>query len=142
MAVYAIGDVQGCFDELIKLLETLQFDPQWDQIWLAGDLVNRGPKSLDTLRFVRNLGEQTAKVVLGNHDLHMLAHAAGIVEYSHRLDTIDSVLNAEDRDELVYWLRHQPLFYHDSELQFSMVHAGLPPEWSIDRARCWVGGRL
>ncbi|HAD30751.1 MAG TPA: diadenosine tetraphosphatase, partial [Methylophaga sp.] len=77
MAVYAIGDVQGCFDELIKLLEVVRFDPQQDQIWLAGDLVNRGPKSLDTLRFVRQLGEQSAKVVLGNHDLHMLAHAAG-----------------------------------------------------------------
>jgi len=134
MAVYAIGDIQGCFDELIKLLEVVRFDPQQDQIWLAGDLVNRGPKSLDTLRFVQQLGEQSAKVVLGNHDLHMLAHAAGNNEFTHRLDTIEPVLTAEDSDELINWLRHQPLFYHDRELQFSMVHAGLPPEWSIDEA--------
>lgn len=134
MAVYAIGDVQGCFDELLKLLEKLKFAPQQDQIWLAGDLVNRGPKSLDTLRFVRDLGEPSAKVVLGNHDLHMLAQAAGVIEYSHRMDTIDAVLHAKDREELLHWLRHQPLFYHDEKLQFSMVHAGLPPEWSIDEA--------
>jgi len=134
VAVYAIGDVQGCFDELIKLLETIHFDPQQDQIWLAGDMVNRGPKSLDTLRFIRELGDDTAKVVLGNHDLHMLAQAAGISEYRHQLDTIDSVLSASDRDELVDWLRNRPLFYHDSELQFSMVHAGLPPEWTIEDA--------
>ncbi|MDX1572996.1 MAG: symmetrical bis(5'-nucleosyl)-tetraphosphatase [Methylophaga sp.] len=134
MAVYAIGDVQGCFDELLKLLDALQFDPLQDQVWLAGDLVNRGPKSADTLRFVKNLGDQ-AKVVLGNHDLHLLAQASGITEYHHRLDTIDSVLQADDREELLTWLRHQPLFYHDADIQFSMVHAGLPPQWTITEAR-------
>lgn len=134
MAVYAIGDVQGCFDELIRLLEAVRFDARQDQLWFAGDIVNRGPKSLATLRFIRELGEDTAKVVLGNHDLHMLAQAAGISEYRHQLDTIESVLTAPDRDELVDWLRHRPLFYHDSTLHFSMVHAGLPPEWSIGEA--------
>ncbi len=134
MAVYAIGDVQGCFDELLKLLDALQFDPLQDQIWLAGDLVNRGPKSADTLRFVKNLGV-SAKVVLGNHDLHLLAQASGMTEYQHRLDTIDSVLQADDREELLTWLRHQPLFYHDADIQFSMVHAGLPPQWTITEAR-------
>ncbi|MEX1199174.1 MAG: symmetrical bis(5'-nucleosyl)-tetraphosphatase [Methylophaga sp.] len=135
MAVYAIGDVQGCFNELLKLLDALQFDALQDEIWLAGDLVNRGPKSADTLRFVKNLGDR-AKVVLGNHDLHLLAQASGISEYQHRLDTIDDVLLAEDREELLTWLRHQPLFYHDVDLQFSMVHAGLPSQWSI--AECQV----
>lgn len=130
MAVYAIGDVQGCFDELLKLLDALQFDPLQDEIWLAGDLVNRGPKSADTLRFVKNLGDR-AKVVLGNHDLHLLAQASSNSEYQHRLDTIDDVLLAEDREELLTWLRHQPLFYYDADLQFSMVHAGLPSQWSI-----------
>lgn len=130
MAVYAIGDVQGCFDELLKLLDALQFDALKDEIWLAGDLVNRGPKSADTLRFVKNLGD-SAKVVLGNHDLHLLAQAAGVTENQHHLDTIDSVLQADDREELLTWLRHQPLFYHDADLQFSMVHAGLPPQWTI-----------
>lgn len=134
MAVYAIGDVQGCFDELLKLLDALQFDPTQDQVWLAGDLVNRGPKSADTLRFVKNLGD-SAKVVLGNHDLHLLAQASGVTENQHHLDTIDSVLQADDREELLTWLRHQPLFYHDADLQFSMVHAGLPPQWTITEAK-------
>ncbi len=134
MAIYAIGDVQGCFDELLKLLDALQFDPLQDQIWLAGDLVNRGPKSADTLRFVKNLGA-SAKVVLGNHDLHLLAQASGMTEYQHRLDTIDSVLQADDREALLTWLRHQPLFYYDADIQFSMVHAGLPPQWTITEAQ-------
>ena len=134
MAVYAIGDVQGCFDELTRLLEAIQFDAQQDQLWFAGDIVNRGPKSLATLRFIRGLGEGTAKVVLCNHDLHLLAQAAGLNAHRHQQDTIESVLTAADRQELVDWLRNQPLFYHDSALQFSMVHAGLPPEWSIEKA--------
>lgn len=131
MAVYAIGDVQGCYDELIKLLDRINFDPAVDQVWLAGDLVNRGPKSADVLRFAMSLGHDVVKVVLGNHDLHLLANAAGVVEHQHRMDTMESVLDAADREQLVTWLRHQPLFHHDSELGFSMVHAGLPPQWSI-----------
>jgi bis(5'-nucleosyl)-tetraphosphatase (symmetrical) len=134
MAVYAIGDVQGCFDELLKLLDHINFDPVVDQIWLAGDLVNRGPRSADVLRFAMDLGSEKVKVVLGNHDLHLLANAAGVIEHQHRMDTMDSVLRAADREHLVTWLRHQPLFHHDSKLGFSMVHAGLPAEWSITEA--------
>lgn len=135
MAVYAIGDVQGCYDELIKLLDHINFDPAVDQVWLAGDLVNRGPNSADVLRFARDMGSKRVKVVLGNHDLHLLANASGVVDYQHRMDTMESVLEADDRDELVTWLRHQPLFHHDKKLGFSMVHAGIPADWSIAECR-------
>jgi bis(5'-nucleosyl)-tetraphosphatase (symmetrical) len=133
MAVYAIGDVQGCYDELIKMLDQIHFDPASDQIWLAGDLVNRGPKSLEVLRLAKSLGDSCVSV-LGNHDLHLLANAAGVVEYQHHMDTIKPVLDAPDCGELMLWLRQQPVFYHDASLQFSMVHAGLPPEWTVAEA--------
>jgi bis(5'-nucleosyl)-tetraphosphatase (symmetrical) len=131
MAVYAIGDVQGCFDELLRLLDHIEFDPTTDQLWLAGDLVNRGPNSADVLRLAMDLGPKVVKVVLGNHDLHLLANATGVVEHRHHMDTMDSVLDAVDRTELIHWLRHQSLFHHDASIGFSMVHAGLPPEWTI-----------
>ncbi len=134
MAVYAIGDVQGCFDELCKMLELVKFDPNKDQVWLAGDLVNRGPKSAEVLRFAKEMGSQSVKVVLGNHDLHMLAYSTGVTKHKHHMDTMDSVLLADDRDELLDWLRHQSLFHHDKKLGFSMVHAGLPPQWTIKKA--------
>ncbi len=134
MAVYAIGDVQGCLNELKRLLKKLDFDASTDQVWLAGDLVNRGPLSADTLRFVRALPEDSVRVVLGNHDMHLLARAAGVSDYQHRMDTIEDVLEADDHDELIDWLRFQPLFHHDQQLNFSMVHAGLPPEWTITEA--------
>ena len=134
MAVYAIGDVQGCYDELVKMLDRIQFDPASDQLWLAGDLVNRGPKSVEVLRLAKQL-DTSCVCVLGNHDLHLLANAAGVVEYHHHMDTIQPVLNAPDCDELMDWLRQQPLFYHDPDLAFSMVHAGLPPEWNVAEAR-------
>jgi len=134
MAVYAIGDIQGCFDELIRLLDLIKFDPAVDQVWLAGDLVNRGPKSAEVLRFAM-AHPDSIKVVLGNHDLHLLANAVGVNDHHHKMDTMDSVLKADDCDELLTWLRHQPLFYHDADLGFSMVHAGLPPEWSIKKAQ-------
>lgn len=133
MAVYAIGDIQGCFDELQALLELIRFDPRHDQCWFAGDLVNRGPKSLETLRFIRDLGS-SAVSVLGNHDLHLIA-----VAYGHPIDnddhTLDAVLNAPDRDELIDWLRRQPLLHHDESLGFTMIHAGLPPQWDLKLAR-------
>ena len=134
MAVYAIGDVQGCFDELVRLLELVKFDPKNDQVWLVGDLVNRGPKSAEVLRFAMKTGSNAVKVVLGNHDLHLLATAAGVNKHQHYMDTMDSVLNADDCEDLVTWLRQQPLFYHDANLEFSMVHAGLPPQWSIKKS--------
>ncbi len=133
MAVYAIGDVQGCFDELQALLELIRFNPAEDQLWFAGDLVNRGPKSLETLRFVRDLGEK-AVTVLGNHDLHLLAIAHGF-PIKHDDHTMDDILGAPDRDELIDWLCHQPLLHHDDTLGFTMVHAGLPPQWDLHMAR-------
>ena len=135
MAVYAIGDVQGCFDELMQLLDIIKFDSVIDQIWLSGDLVNRGPKSADVLRFAMDMGPELVKVVLGNHDLHLLANATGICNYQKRMDTISSVLEADDKDELIIWLRQQHLFHHDEKLSFSMVHAGVPAEWSISECQ-------
>jgi bis(5'-nucleosyl)-tetraphosphatase (symmetrical) len=133
MAVYAIGDVQGCFDELQALLDKLAFNPQNDCLWFAGDLVNRGPMSLETLRFIKGLGD-SAISVLGNHDLHLLAAAYG---YPLKNDdhTLDAVLDAPDRDELIDWLRQQPLLHHDAELGFTLVHAGLPPQWDLSLAQ-------
>ena len=133
MAVYAIGDVQGCYDELMGLLDEIHFDQVRDTLWFAGDLVNRGPDSLRVLRFVHGLGDN-AITVLGNHDLHLLALAEGF-ERRHRSDTPDEILNAPDRDELLTWLRHQPLIHHDEDLGFTMVHAGLPPQWDLALAQ-------
>ncbi len=133
MAVYAIGDIQGCLDELLQLLEQIRFDPAQDQLWLTGDLVNRGPRSLETLRFVRSLGE-SAITVLGNHDLHLLALAEGERRYTSKFDTLLPILHAEDRDELLEWLRHRPMLHHDSRLGYVLIHAGLPPEWSLEQA--------
>ena len=132
MTHYAIGDIQGCFDELIQLLDTLNFGPD-DTLWVAGDLVNRGPKSLETLRFLKELGSQT-RIVLGNHDLHLLAIHYGTTT-QRRSDTFDEILNAPDRNELMDWLRHQPLLVHDEALGYTMVHAGIPPNWSLKKAR-------
>jgi bis(5'-nucleosyl)-tetraphosphatase (symmetrical) len=132
MAHYAIGDVQGCFFELKKLLDKLRFDPATDRLWFTGDLVNRGPHSLETLRFVKSLGN-CAVTVLGNHDLHLLAVAVG-QEYRHKQDLAD-ILAAEDREELIDWLRSRPLLYQDE--RFCLVHAGLPPQWDLATAsRC------
>lgn len=133
MAVFAVGDIQGCCDEFELLLQTLQFDPARDQLWLTGDLVNRGPRSLDTLRLVKSLGD-AAITVLGNHDLHLLATAFNPQAKRKSKDTIDQVLNAPDRDELLHWLRHQPLLHHDPQLNHTILHAGLPPQWDLPLA--------
>jgi bis(5'-nucleosyl)-tetraphosphatase (symmetrical) len=129
MAVYAVGDLQGCYDELRRLLERLNFDPARDRLWLTGDLVNRGPASLAVLRFVRGLGD-AATVVLGNHDLHLLA-VARTPKRLKRSDTLTEVLEAPDRDELLAWLAALPLAHFDPGLGTAMVHAGLAPEWDI-----------
>ncbi len=130
MAIYAVGDVQGCYDELAQLLEQVRFDPAQDRLWLVGDLVNRGPGSLEVLRLVRSLGE-SAITVLGNHDLHLIAVAEGIGEL-HHTDTLDGVLNAPDRDELLHWLRHRLLLHAEGD--YVLVHAGLLPQWSVAQA--------
>ena len=132
MAVYAIGDVQGCLDELHELLERLCFDPQRDQLWLTGDLVNRGPDSLGTLRFVRGLGD-SAVTVLGNHDLHLLALQSDAVHNGNRFRSLRKVLRAEDSDELCLWLRHRPLAHYDKSLDTLLVHAGTYPSWSVSK---------
>lgn len=133
MATYAIGDVQGCFDELKALLALIKFNSDRDQLWFCGDLVNRGPKSLKTLRFIRSL-EANAITVLGNHDLHLLATA-----YDHKKpgkkDTLNAILKADDASELLDWLRHQHLLFHDKNKKVTLVHAGIHPHWSIKKAR-------
>ncbi len=132
MAVYAVGDVQGCFAALQQLLADINFRPSADRLWFTGDLVNRGPQSADVMRFVMSLGE-TAISVLGNHDLHLLAVAAGKAKL-RRQDTIADVLQSEDCKALLDWLRQRPLLHHDAELGLTLVHAGLLPQWDLQRA--------
>jgi len=132
MAVYAIGDVQGCFDELQQLLKHIEFNKDADTLWFCGDIVNRGPRSLDTLEYIHSIRDNCV-VVLGNHDLHLLA-----THYHHkrtgRKDTLDEILEADNKSELLDWLRRRPLVHHDEELGISMVHAGLHPDWDIATA--------
>ncbi len=133
MGIFAIGDIQGCYDELRQLLDQLNFDASEDQLWLVGDLVDRGPKSLETLRLIKNLGK-SAITVLGNHDLHLLATYAGVKPVKPE-SSLNDVLRAPDCDELIHWLRHRDLLHHDPQLDITMVHAGLPPQWTLDTAQ-------
>lgn len=132
MATYAIGDIQGCFQSLTALLNRVSFDPAHDRLWLVGDLVNRGPDSLHTLRFVRELGP-AAVTVLGNHDLYLLMVAYGAIRNRGKDDTIQAVLDAPDREVLLSWLRTRPLMHVENG--FAMVHAGLLPGWTVEQAR-------
>ncbi len=132
MATYAIGDIQGCFDSLSRLLERIDFHCLADKLWFVGDLVNRGPKSLETLRFVKSL-DNAAITVLGNHDLYLLMVAEGGAKFRGKDDTLQEILDAPDCDELLDWLRHQPLCYTEDD--YCMVHAGLLPQWTAARAR-------
>src|SRR5258706_2511456 len=130
MATYAIGDLQGCFDPLQELLGETGFRAAEDRLWFVGDLVNRGPQSLEILRFVKGLGERAVSV-LGNHDLHLLMVAEGRAK-PHRKDTLGAIFEAPDREELLAWLRGLPLMHAQGE--YAMVHAGLLPSWSIAQA--------
>jgi bis(5'-nucleosyl)-tetraphosphatase (symmetrical) len=134
MAIYAVGDIQGCCDEFEALLERLRFDPACDRLWITGDLVNRGPRSLDVLRKVKALGS-AAITVLGNHDLHLLAAALTPSEQLKPQDTLGEIFSAPDRDELLLWLRSLPMLHHDAALGYTMIHAGLPPQWDLATAR-------
>ena len=136
MSTYAIGDLQGCYDSLRRLLDVCAFDPQYDRLWLTGDLVNRGPQSLATLRFVRGLGN-AAVTVLGNHDLYLLMLAYGAMQGQaaprRSEHTLDEILTADDREDLLTWLRAQPLCHVEG--RDCLVHAGLLPQWSVAQAR-------
>lgn len=132
MAIYAVGDLQGCLTPLKALLKQVDFHWDKDQLWLTGDLVNRGPQSLETLRFVYKHRDNII-TVLGNHDLHLLAVAQGVKQPTPS-DTLDDILHASDSDTLLEWLRYQPLLHHDAKLNITMVHAGIPPQWSIRKA--------
>ncbi len=134
MATYAIGDIQGCMASLERLLALIDFSAD-DRLWLVGDLVNRGPRSLDVLRWAVD-NEQLITCVLGNHDLHLLARAAGAAEAKKR-DTLDDVLKARDLERLLEWLRHRPLLH--VEHGYAMVHGGLHPQWTVDTARGLAG---
>lgn len=133
MAVYAIGDLQGCYREFRHLLRSMDFRDDRDHLWLTGDLVNRGRHSLDTLRYVSAMGA-ACTTVLGNHDLHLLAVASG-ASSPGRLDPgLEELLGARDLDPLMEWLRGRPLIHHDPELGYTLVHAGLSPQWDIGTA--------
>jgi len=130
MTTFVIGDVQGCYAEFRQLLDLIRFDRTKDKLWLVGDIVNRGPDSLSVLRYVKALDE-TAVMVLGNHDLHLLMVAEGCGKMN-RNDTLGDILAAPDRDELLCWLRRRPLLHINGN--YVMVHAGLLPSWSIGQA--------
>ena len=132
MNTYAIGDIQGCHQSFLRLLEACAFNPTYDRLWLVGDLVNRGPHSLATLRYVKSLGD-AAVTVLGNHDLYLLMVAEGVEKRRGKDDTLDDILNAPDCDELLHWLRQQPLCHVEGE--HCLVHAGLLPQWSVVQAK-------
>lgn len=130
MTTYAVGDVQGCHEELVELLRVIDFDPAHDHLILVGDLVNRGPNSLDVLRLVRGLGD-AATTLLGNHDLHLLAVSHG--GRSGRRDTLSGILGASDSDELLDWLVQQPLAFRHPPTGMLFIHAGVPPQWNADQ---------
>ncbi len=132
MAVYAVGDLQGCLQPLKCLLERVRFDPAVDRLWLVGDLVNRGPESLETLRYLYAMRDALV-CVLGNHDLHLLA-AWHNVERLKKTDTLREILEAPDADQLLDWLRQQKLLHYDEQRGVALVHAGIPPQWTLGKA--------
>ena len=135
MATYVIGDLQGCFDELQSLLKQIDYQPEQDFLWFVGDIVNRGPKSLECLKFVKKLVQKDrAAMVLGNHDFHLLAAYAGLDKFVSKSDTLQDILQSKEVDELMDWLRLQPLMVKHPVFNAVMVHAGIPPQWTISQA--------
>lgn len=132
MSTYAIGSVKGDYQSLKKLLDTIRFDPEQDRLWFSGNLVNEGQESLQVLRHIKSLGK-AALMVLGAQELHLLGVASGYAQ-ANAGDTFDEILNAPDRDELLKWLRQRSLIHHDSKLNFTLVHAGIPGEWTFSQA--------
>ena len=135
MSTYVVGDIQGCLSALKCVLKKISFNPDKDVLWSVGDIVNRGPKSFKTLKFLYERRDNVV-MVLGNHDLHLLAISAG-VRKPNRKDTLKKILNSQDRDSMLDWLRKRPLIHH--EHNHTMVHAGIPPGWSIDEAKVFAG---
>jgi bis(5'-nucleosyl)-tetraphosphatase (symmetrical) len=135
MATYVFGDIQGCFDELMRLLEIVDYDESTDHLWFVGDLINRGSKNLETLNFI--MSQERVVTVLGNHDLHFIAIACGCHSPT-RKDTVSDLLQSPRLSEIVNWLRRQPLIHYHDESGIILVHAGIPPMWdihaSLDRA--------
>tara|TARA_B100000963_G_scaffold323474_1_gene308331 strand:- start:516 stop:1325 length:810 start_codon:yes stop_codon:yes gene_type:complete len=138
MAVYAIGDIHGCYDPLQSLIDSIKFNPSRDKLWIVGDLVNRGPKSLEVLRFVKSLGE-SAVTVLGNHDLYLLALEANVVKENGDSYSLKKILDAPDSNEICEWLRNRKLAHYDKSLNIIMVHAGLYPTWSWKKTMKYAG---
>ncbi|GAB3378158.1 symmetrical bis(5'-nucleosyl)-tetraphosphatase [Lysobacter fragariae] len=135
MTVWAIGDLQGCYDATRRLLDKIAFDPSRDRLWFCGDLVNRGGQSIETLRLVHSLRANSV-VVLGNHDLSLLAIAERREEEQRKVNPdLQGVLFAHDRDELISWLRSCNLVHVDRELGWMMVHAGIAPKWTTSMAQ-------
>lgn len=136
MTTYVIGDLQGCYDELKALLNQINYNADSDHLWFAGDIVNRGPKSLKCLRFVKKLCQKgKADMVLGNHDFHLLAAYSGLEKFVSKSDTLTDILEHKEADDLMDWLRKQPLLVTHPVYNAVMVHAGLPPVWSISQAQ-------
>ncbi len=135
MATYVFGDIQGCLTPLQRLLDLIRFDPAADRLWFTGDLVNRGPQSLNVLRLLKKLDSRCV-IVLGNHDLHLLAVQCGIAR-PHAKDTIHAVLDAPDAEDLLHWLRHRPLLHREGA--YLLVHAGILPHWNVEHALALAG---
>lgn len=138
MATYLIGDIQGCYDPLRRLLDKIQFDPAADQLWCPGDLVNRGGKSLKTLRLLESLGSQFI-MTLGNHDLYLLAENIRLPEGGSKNPEFEAILKAPDREKLMSWLRFQPLARWSPEHSILMVHAGVIPQWTVEQTLAYAG---
>jgi len=133
---FAIGDIQGCYDEFMQLLDKIKFEPSSDELWIAGDLINRGPKSLETLNYIYSI-KSSVKVVLGNHDLHFLAVASG-ARQKKKSDSFNNIFEFSGADNLIHWLQQQPLIHHDQKRGYAMVHAGIPPQWDISTAKAYA----